>query len=102
MDADGFAAAARRAAALCCEGKWAIHPSQVAAANELFTPSPSEVDRATRILDAIERAAAERRGAAQLDGKMIDAASARLAQNIVALATSIEARRPPALATAGA
>jgi citrate lyase beta subunit len=100
-DADGFAASCRRAAALGCEGKWAIHPSQVAAANELFSPDAAEVERANRILSAIERAAAEGRGAAQLDGRMIDAASARLAHNVVALAAEIETRRAPVLAAAG-
>jgi citrate lyase subunit beta/citryl-CoA lyase len=100
-DADGYAASCRRAAALGCEGKWAIHPSQIALANELFSPAEAEVDRANRILAAIDQAAAEGRGAAQLDGRMIDAASARLAQNIVTLSSTIEARRTPALATAG-
>jgi citrate lyase subunit beta/citryl-CoA lyase len=100
-DAEGYAASCRRAAALGCEGKWAIHPSQIALANELFSPAPAEVERANRILEAIDRAAAEGRGAAQLDGRMIDAASARLAQNIVTLSSTIEARRAPALATAG-
>ena len=88
-DADGFAAAARRAAALGCEGKWAIHPTQIDAANAIFTPSDAEVVRARRILEAIVEAEAQGRGAAQLDGKMIDAASARMAQNIVALAESL-------------
>jgi malyl-CoA/(S)-citramalyl-CoA lyase len=96
-DTEGYLAAARRAAALGVEGKWAIHPSQVVMANEVFTPAPPEVDRARRILDAIEEAAALGRGAAQLDGKMIDAASARLAQNIVNTADAIHARRAPSL-----
>jgi len=101
-DPDGYAAAARRAAALGCEGKWAIHPSQIPLANELFTPAPEEVERATRILAAMERAATEGRGAAQLDGRMIDAASVRLAQNVVTLAASIHTRRAgAALASAG-
>jgi len=91
-DADGYAASARRAAALGCEGKWAIHPSQIDAANAIFTPSDAEVGRARRILDAIVEAEAQGRGAAQLDGKMIDAASARMAQNIVALAESLGGR----------
>jgi citrate lyase subunit beta/citryl-CoA lyase len=87
-DPDGFVAAARRAAALGAEGKWAIHPSQVAMANDVFTPTAAEVDRARRILIAVEEAAAEGRGAAQLDGKMIDAASARMARNVVQIAGS--------------
>jgi len=96
-DPDAYLAAARRAAALGVEGKWAIHPTQIPMANEVFTPGPAEVDRARRILAAVEEAAAGGRGAAQLDGKMIDAASARLAQNIVNTADSIQARRAPSL-----
>ena len=90
-DQDGFVAAARRAAALGIEGKWAIHPRQIALANEVFSPTPAEVERAQRILAALEEAAREGRGAAQLDGRMIDAASARMAQNIVEMANAIEA-----------
>jgi citrate lyase beta subunit len=90
-DLDGFAAAARRAAALGCEGKWAIHPTQIARANEIFTPAPEEVLRAQRILEAIAAAESNGRGAAQLDGRMIDAASARMAKNIVLLADAIGA-----------
>jgi citrate lyase subunit beta/citryl-CoA lyase len=82
-DPAGYTAAARRGAALGIEGKWAIHPSQIALANEVFTPPAAEVDRARRILDALDQAAREGRGAAQLDGRMIDAASARMAQNVV-------------------
>jgi malyl-CoA/(S)-citramalyl-CoA lyase len=82
-DPDGYVAAARRGAALGIEGKWAIHPSQIALANDVFTPPDREVERARRILDALEQAAREGRGAAQLDGRMIDAASARMAQNVV-------------------
>src|SRR5467141_341245 len=91
-DPDGFRAAARRAAALGYEGKWAIHPSQIALANEVFTPPPAEVERARRILLALDEAARTGRGAAQLDGRMIDAASARMARNIVQLAAAIAAR----------
>jgi malyl-CoA/(S)-citramalyl-CoA lyase len=96
-DPDGYVAGARRAAALGAEGKWAIHPSQVALANDVFTPTPGEVERARRILIAVEEAAAEGRGAAQLDGKMIDAASARMAQNVVTMMDTINARRTPSL-----
>ena len=88
-DPDGYIDGARRAAALGYEGKWAIHPSQVALANEVFSPPVAEVDRAHRILVALEEAAAEGRGAAQLDGRMIDAASARMAENVVAQAAAI-------------
>jgi len=91
-DPEGFRAAARRAAALGYEGKWAIHPSQIALANEVFTPPAVELERARRILDALDQAAREGRGAAQLDGRMIDAASARMAKNVVAMASAIAAR----------
>jgi citrate lyase subunit beta/citryl-CoA lyase len=89
-DPDGYRLAARRAAALGYEGKWAIHPSQIALANEVFSPPPDEVDRAKRILQALDEAAREGRVAAQLDGRKIDAASARMAQNVVQMSEAIE------------
>ncbi|GIU95724.1 MAG: CoA ester lyase [Gaiellaceae bacterium] len=85
-DHAGYVACARRAAALGCEGKWAIHPSQVPLANDVFTPTAAEVERAQRILAALEAARREGRGAASLDGKLIDAASIRMAENVVAKA----------------
>ena len=89
-DPDGYMEGARRAAALGYEGKWAIHPSQIGLANEVFSPPDEEVDRAHRILAALSEAAAEGRGAAQLEGRMIDAASARMAENVVAQAAAIQ------------
>ena len=91
-DPDAFRDAARRAAALGFEGKWAIHPSQIDLANEVMSPPEAEVDRARRILVALDEAAAAGKGAAQLDGRMIDAASARMAENIVRQADAIAAR----------
>jgi citrate lyase subunit beta/citryl-CoA lyase len=93
-DAQGYIAAARRAAALGIEGKWAIHPSQIALANEVFSPTEVETKRAERILVALEEAAKAGKGAAQLDGKMIDAASARMAENIIAINKTIASRSP--------
>ncbi len=90
-DADGYRAAARRAAALGCEGKWAIHPSQIGLANEVFSPSEKEVERARRILAAMEEASREGRGAVSLDGRLIDIASIRQAQALVAKADQITA-----------
>jgi citrate lyase subunit beta/citryl-CoA lyase len=95
-DPDGYILGAKRGAALGIEGKWAIHPSQIALANQVFTPPPAEVDRARRILVALDEAAREGRGAAQLDGRMIDAASARMAQNVVDMAEAIGSRAPAA------
>jgi len=91
-DPEGYTLAAKRGAALGIEGKWAIHPSQIALANDVFTPPPTEVERARKILDALDQAAKEGRGAAQLDGRMIDAASARMAQNVVNTADAIGKR----------
>ncbi|WP_423919783.1 HpcH/HpaI aldolase/citrate lyase family protein [Candidatus Poriferisodalis sp.] len=90
-DPEGFMAGARRAAALGYDGKWAIHPSQVDLANEVFTPPATEVEQARRVLGALDEAAAAGRGAAQLDGRMIDAASARMARNVVETADAIAA-----------
>ena len=88
-DPDGFLSAARRGAALGIEGKWAIHPSQIALANQVFTPPAAEVERAERIVVALDEAARNGKGAAQLDGRMIDAASARMALGIVSMAKAI-------------
>ena len=82
-DPDGYIASAKRAAAIGIEGKWAIHPSQIELANKVFSPPPSEVTKAKRILEELDKAAKAGKGAAQLDGRMIDAASARMAENIV-------------------
>jgi len=92
-DPEGYKVAARRAAALGCEGKWAIHPSQVALANEVFTPTEKEVNRARRILVEMEKAAKEGKGAVSLDGRLIDAASIRMAENVVRQIEQIEARQ---------
>ncbi len=92
-DPEGYKVAARRAAALGCEGKWAIHPSQVALANEIFTPTEKEVSRARRILAEMEKAAKEGKGAVSLDGRLIDAASIRMAENVVRQIEQIEARK---------
>ena len=59
-DPDGYLDAARRAAALGCEGKWAIHPSQIDMANEVFSPPEAEVSKAERIIETLKEA--ERRG----------------------------------------
>lgn len=90
-DPEGYLLAARRAAALGVEGKWAIHPAQITLANEVFSPPAAEVTRAKRIIAELKKAAAEGRGAAALDGKMIDAASARMAENVTRMHRAIQA-----------
>jgi citrate lyase subunit beta/citryl-CoA lyase len=79
------------AAALGCEGKWAIHPSQIQLANDVFSPPEAEVDRARRIIDALRQAEAQGKGAASVDGKMIDAASERMAQTVITMDEAIRA-----------
>ena len=90
-DADGYRAQANRAAALGCEGKWAIHPGQVALANEVNTPGEEEVARARRILEAMDEAKKSGRGAVALDGRLIDIASIKQAEAMVSKARRIAA-----------
>ncbi|GGL29487.1 HpcH/HpaI aldolase/citrate lyase family protein [Nocardia jinanensis] len=81
-DIDGFRRAAGRTAALGFDGKWVLHPSQVDAANEIFSPRQSEYDHAELILDAYAyhtSSAGGARGAVMLGDEMIDEASAKMA-----------------------
>jgi malyl-CoA/(S)-citramalyl-CoA lyase len=88
-DTDGYLAAANRAAVLGYEGKWAIHPSQIDLANQVYTPSEAEVTRARRIMQAMDEAAKAGKGAVSLDGRMIDIASIRMAEALLAKAEHI-------------
>ena len=90
-DSEGFVAAANRAAVLGYEGKWAIHPSQISLANQVFTPSEAEVSKARRIMEAMAQAAREGKGAVSLDGRLIDIASIRMAEALLAKAAAISA-----------
>ncbi len=90
-DPDGYKAAAFRAAVIGCEGKWAIHPSQIALANEVMSPSAAEIDRANRILVAMAEAEAAGKGAVSLDGRLIDYASIRQAEVLVEKSKQIAA-----------
>ena len=89
QDPDGYRAAAKRAAVLGCEGKWAIHPSQIVLANEVMSPSEADISRANRILAAMKVAEAEGKGAVSLDGRLIDYASIRQAEVLVSKARQI-------------
>ena len=89
-DPEGYLAHARAFAALGGEGKWAIHPSQIQLANDVFTPSEEEVNRAQAILDAMEKAASEGKGAATLNGEMIDGASIKQAQLVISKVEQIK------------
>jgi len=82
-DEEGFRDSCERAAMLGCDGKWAIHPSQIEIANEVFAPSREEADKAKRIVEAYEEAMEEGRGAVSVDGEMVDEATNKMARAIV-------------------
>ncbi|KLN59458.1 malyl-CoA lyase [Kiloniella spongiae] len=88
-DPEGYRAQANRATILGCEGKWAIHPNQIGIANEVNSPSEAEVNKANRILEAMEQAQREGKGAVSLDGRLIDIASIRQASVMVEKAKEI-------------
>lgn len=81
-DPEGLRQSCILSAALGFDGKWVIHPDQIAIINELYTPSQEDVERSKRILEAYKQAQAEGLGSLALDGKMVDAASIRVAQMI--------------------
>jgi malyl-CoA/(S)-citramalyl-CoA lyase len=91
-DAEGYRAAARRAAMLGYDGKWAIHPSQVALANEVYSPSAAQIERARRVLAAMQAAAREGSGAVALDGRLLDIASIKMAENLLRKVKQLELR----------
>ncbi len=82
-NADGYRAECQKANVLGCVGKWAIHPSQIAIANEVFSPTQKAVDQARKLIEGYAKAEQEGLGAVAIDGVMVDAASARLMQNTV-------------------
>ena len=85
-DLPGFRKSAAKSAALGYDGKWVVHPSQVEAGNELFTPDPSQVERAERIVDAYSKATAVAGGAVGaivVDDEMVDEAGLKVAQVIL-------------------
>lgn len=86
---DGYRAQATQARSLGMVGKWAIHPSQIDLALEVFTPKPDAVARARKLEAAYREAEAQGLGAAQVDGMMIDAATVRLVRNTVVKADLI-------------
>jgi citrate lyase subunit beta/citryl-CoA lyase len=80
---DLFCEEARRALILGFSGKWAIHPSQVAPALEIFTPPADQVARARRMIGDYRQAESEGLGAIQVDGQVVDAATVRILQNVL-------------------
>ncbi len=81
-DPDGLRRSALIACALGCDGKWAIHPDQIEPINTVFSPSAEDIDRARKVLAAYDKARSNGRGAAAVDGRMIDAATVRLARQL--------------------
>ena len=81
-DGQGLQRSATIACALGCDGKWAIHPDQIAPINTIFSPSDEDIQRARKVIQAYEKARAGGRGAVAVDGRMIDAATVRLAQQL--------------------
>ncbi len=79
-DPDGLRASARRARAFGFEGKWVVHPEQIAIVNETFTPTGEELERAEAILASY---AASRQGAVRLEGAMVDEATRKMAESVV-------------------
>ncbi|MEM1004512.1 MAG: L-malyl-CoA/beta-methylmalyl-CoA lyase [Pseudomonadota bacterium] len=88
-DDEGYIAQAKRSATLGMVGKWAIHPKQIALANQVFTPSEEAVLEAREILSAMEQAKANGEGATVYKGRLVDIASIKQAEVIVAQAELI-------------
>ncbi len=86
---DGYREEARRSMILGMVGKWAIHPSQVAIAQEVFSPRAEDVVKAREMKKAYEAALAQGLGAVQYEGKMIDIASIRIVNNLLDRAAQI-------------
>jgi len=80
---DGYREEAIRSVTMGFTGKWAIHPSQIEIANEVYSPTKDEVERARRLEAAYAKAEAEGLGAVTFDGVMIDAASVRIIRNVI-------------------
>lgn len=94
-DLDGYRTEASWAATLGAVGKWAIHPSQVAVANEVFSPTEKEIAEARHIIAAVRASEADGSGAASVDGRMIDAATARIFQTVLDRAAAMNASSSP-------
>jgi citrate lyase subunit beta / citryl-CoA lyase len=83
-DLDGLRDAATRSRLIGCDGKWALHPDQIAVVNEVFSPSEDELTRARAIMDALQGASEDGHGVLALAGEMIDEATRKSAEDIIA------------------
>jgi citrate lyase subunit beta/citryl-CoA lyase len=93
QDPDGYRRSATQASMLGFDGKWAIHPDQIALAHEVFSPSVEEIEDAREAIAVYERAEAEGVGAIGRDGKLVDAAHLRLARNVLRRAALADRER---------
>jgi citrate lyase subunit beta/citryl-CoA lyase len=94
-DPDGFREVAGRSASLGFDGKWALHPDQIALCNEIFSPATDAYQRAERILDAYEQATvSDRLGAVMFEGEMIDEASRKMALQVAARGRAAGLEKP--------
>jgi citrate lyase subunit beta / citryl-CoA lyase len=91
-DAEGFAAACRQGRELGFDGKTLIHPDQIAPANAIFAPSAEEVARAERTISAYAEALAAGKGAARIEGRLVEALHVEEARRTLALAAAIAER----------
>jgi malyl-CoA/(S)-citramalyl-CoA lyase len=89
-DADGYRACAQRAKALGFEGKWAIHPTQIALANDVFSPTAEELDWAAHIRELMARTTGDGQGAVGDGGVLVDMAHLKMADAIVQRQALIE------------
>lgn len=89
-NSDGYRREAGRSAMMGYSGKWAIHPSQIEIANEVYSPTDKEIEMARGMVSAYEKAEGEGAGAVGVDGAMIDAATIRIMQNVLTKADLIE------------
>jgi len=93
-DLAGYERDARRASLIGYTGKWAIHPSQVPVANQVYSPTDDEIALAERNLAAYRAAAVEGRGAVGVEGVLVDAAHVKMAEQTLARAALIKSRQP--------
>ena len=92
-DPEGLRRSCLLSAALGYDGKWVIHPDQIRIINEMYTPTPEDVERSERILSAYREAQAAGCGSLAMDGKMVDGASIRVAQVVCTQWEAIKARQ---------
>ena len=93
-DLAGFRETATRSRSLGCDGKWVLHPDQIAIANEVYAPSVEAFARASALLEAYRKATSDdRRGAVMWEGEMIDEASRKMAESVVARGEAAGLRR---------